>query len=570
MYSVLENYPCCINVSVMGAGKTPMSLHYAYDKGYKNMLVICPAAVCDNWLQESRNFEIGNTKVLTSSYAKLRGQSGRVTSEYVELDKPRTVIKDGKIKNVYKPSRQFLKLIRKGLLLVIDECHMASSQSSLAYKSCIELIDCIVDSYYSTRGEPKPRCILLSATPGHKLEHIKYITRFTSLTEHKLNRKGGVDRPQILEGIEDVVKFCKDEDGNYEEGTREIIERYKYPAAFRSGEITAMVNAMALDLWDSYIKYHFLCNARLPPNTDRADFRNAICLIEGEKKVRKYKDAISLLSRVYQKMSDDSEKESGQEILKDMAKAMQDLEDSKKDIMFDMLMQEITEKPKSKVVCFCLYNKTLDYIYSRLPKGYKKKCVEIRGEGAGGIAISSKKRKEYVGKFQQHDNRCRIALVNIMCGSTGINLDDTSPGGKYPRTVLEMPTYMFVQMQQSTGRCLRTSTVLAEGAKVKLRFIYGAIPFTENRNIETCEVKIINSIMMKTGYATKIRGTSENMFYPSEYDETYGKCFVRKTGNKVVSKIKSVDADEWTETDREWELEGKDYGLEPRVFDILG
>ena len=158
----------------------------------------------------------------------------------------------------------------------------------------------------------------------------------------------------------------------------------------------------------------------------------------------------------------------------------------------------LNEYKNNKVVFFCTFKRDM-YRMKEILSKYNPLVMN-------GDVTDSQARTSMMERFNRPDNKYRVFISNPRVGGLGVELDDTY--GDFPRLMLILPNYNFIEQFQGTGRIYRLNTK----SKATIRFIYSkAYPY---------ECSILNSMIEKSKVARDLTlSNQKDIIFPGELKE---------------------------------------------------
>lgn len=142
---ILKTNPFSVDLSVMGTGKTFMSLWVASKFNPKFLLVVCTASVVTKWIEVIEEY-MSNLSYIVLSYESLsRGSSHNLFYEEFE------------------PSQVFTNAVENGLIMIIDEFAKVKNKETLNFRALCSLV-----SYVCRKNYDRSKVIFLSGLPYDK------------------------------------------------------------------------------------------------------------------------------------------------------------------------------------------------------------------------------------------------------------------------------------------------------------------------------------------------------------------------------------------------------------------
>lgn len=133
----------CILGDDMGLGKTIQSISWC-EKNDKKALIICPASLKYNWLDEIKKYT--NSNVIFIDRKKFKKVSSKYRYMIISYASSNFLVnriehksKNGRIYRIeYKPNSILLEMIYNGYnTIILDECHYIKNAKSIRSKTCI-------------------------------------------------------------------------------------------------------------------------------------------------------------------------------------------------------------------------------------------------------------------------------------------------------------------------------------------------------------------------------------------------------------------------------------------------
>lgn len=455
MESIMKEHPFALDFSMLGSGKTYVSLHLA-KKLFKRVVIVAPVSVGSKW--ERLGVE-HNIDILSISYAglygtKKKGSGVKVsatthglltrcdTHEIVQKKDSSGVVEDVIVETVsFAATPKWKDLVNDKTLLVFDECQHLKNITQ-QFDAARTLISEIV---HATGCES--RVFLLSASPIDKQEQV--ITMFRLLSIMKSDRlsvksnEGNV----YWKGAREIEEFCtkidKDKtssimiDAKFADNSKDL-QHYMYRAfqeVFKprvSSTMPSIVTPHNVDKRDGYFTIVDE-GARERLSLQIAKLRDA---------VKRIKDGNTL--------SDD---------MGNVTKALLGIEKEKAEIFIRYAIDLLEKSQNVKVVLCVNYTYTLECLKKSL-EDYKPLVVSGK--------TSKNDRDTLFQKFQEPSATYRLLICNEQVCSTGIDLDDKH--GNFPRVVFVSPNYHAQVLYQLAHRFVR----LDSKADAKLFMVFAS------------------------------------------------------------------------------------------------
>ena len=471
-----------VDNSDTGTGKTPMTLAIAKTFDL-NIFVVSPKSTLSNWRTSSATYGIGVIKVI--SYASLHGSEDReLNHEFL--------IRKGK---EFYPTKKFKDAVRKGLLLVFDECQNIKNDNP-QFAAAYALAKCVIKM--SRKHSLKSGVALLSATPIDKKDHtISLLKMLGIITSFKLHDKNGA-----LLGLQEAIDYARELDP----------QTTNFIASQPVNKASAY--DILLELYVNVIKKYV--SSALPPIITNKDAKNGYYDFPETDLIllKKGIEMLSLASRSCRSIPDAlvTEKKKSNNI----TTALIIIEKAKTNTMVRLARQQLEADPNCKVLLYFKYLENINAAAQALSDYSPLKIIGCSTED---------ERTDDRAKFQANSNKYRVLISNPQVSGVGVELDDKFGG--HERYMYMIPNYYFIDSHQTAGRICRA------GSKSigHIRFVYSkAFPI---------ESSIINAMMRKNRVIRAvIDDPDRTIVLPGEYGIEIEGC---------------TDKDEHTEYSKLWQ-----------------
>lgn len=418
----------CILANEMGSGKTTAAVVSSLEGGYDHILIICPASIKNNWVNElsyfvdkdditvvsgskwdDKRFTIINYDILDNFY-KIPKQT--IKQKTLSLNDKNEVVTSYSDKEIKSRSKKIINnamsqsqlFQAKYDLIIIDEAHKLSNNTSGRFQIIEDLIK---------RSSPKGifeltgTMITNSSRNLYNLLKIidvpitadwnKYMTRYCSMESHYQKGERNAYTSMFLK--------TKDKNSWYDLSDKEKDELNEYLEKKHCKKFYVFGEDDNMDELKEIIKPYYL--RRL-----KSDFSEIV------KKTIKC---------IHYEMSED-EKESYGKLWDEYISKIDDVDkadENKKLIEISLMRQWLADKMISrtvslvnkcvelghKVVVFCAYDNEI----KKLREAFDGYCVYHNGK------ITLKKKDEAVERFQ-NDEKIKVFIGNITSSSVGITL----------------------------------------------------------------------------------------------------------------------------------------------------
>lgn len=465
-----------IDTSVMGNGKTYTTTKIAYDLNLP-IVVICPTRIASVWEGMKR---FGAKIISIHSYGVL----SKASKSFPYLDK---------VNKTYVPTQQWLDLVNKGIMLVLDESHRVKNKDSLQTEAACQLI------YPITLGT-KSRYMFLSATPYDSEKFITSSFRTLGYTTARiLSDLDKITKIRDNTGIIDVVRNAQRLDP---EATDDVLDDFP---SINDNLTSSTANSLANELFIRVYKKHIIYSMVSPKlEKDVGTLYSNMTELE----YARYKLAVRNLSEVVLFNEDTGEvgTNSGKDRLARLSIAMRDIEHVKVGIFAREAARILNDNPNAKVVIAVTFNTTMPMLLERLAALVDNRALIINGEPQ-----NKRYTDDIIKVFQEPNNTFRLLIVNIASGAEGISLHDLD--GRFPRTMLLSPSYSILKLHQASGRIIRV------GAKSlgTVRMLYGK--YCMDPDIDVKEQRIADALTRKTKVMASIldQAVKDGIKFPGEY-----------------------------------------------------
>jgi hypothetical protein len=543
--NILKKTPFAFDFSMLGTGKTYTSSYIFsenLDDRFKHLVSIAPVSVKSKWKYMEKEHGINLTKSI--SYCELRSVKFKqpkhgllIRRDYMKPVHHQDGTTTEKECVEYKCSKEYLKLVNEGVLLVIDEIQNIKNMSN-QLDACQELMRPIIEGFYKKQVIPiqnqiyqlekqiedfkdkscptciakikqvellnerlaelinnpgNSRIILLSGSPIDKKKQVIHFYRALGIMES--DRLSAVN-PQtwsiIWKGMAEIEEYFIKNWG--EEEVQKIKTRFIYgkPREYELEEYCYL-------LFNKIMKKHICCSMNPPPQTTQIYKRNAFYTLGVEHEVELLMKGVELLrktTRFNQTTNTIDFGHDGMESLQGVIRALTMIETSKISLFVRIAQSALDENPNQKVVICVNYTDTINDLMELLIH-YKP----LRMDGS----LSANQRGVVIDLFQQPNNEHRLLIGNLSVCSTGIDLDDQH--GDYQRLCIVSPNYSTITLYQLSHRFQRANTK----SNSTIHFVFCK---------ESAELPILNALAKKSNVMKEV--TDEQVEYgivfPGDYE----------------------------------------------------
>jgi len=543
--TIFNNSPFAFDFSMLGTGKTYTS-SFIFSENlqgrFKHLISIAPVSVKSKWKYMEKEHGINLKKSI--SYCELRSVKFKQPKHglLIRRDFTKQVQhEDGTTSEKecveYRCSKEYLKLVNEGVLLVIDEIQNIKNLSN-QLDACQELMRPIIEGFYKkqlisienqiavlekqiedfkdklcptciskikqlqilnqTRQEllnnpGNSRIILLSGSPIDKKKQVIHFYRALGIMES--DRLSAIN-PQtwnvIWKGMAEIEEYFIKNWGNEE--IQNIKARFIYgkPREYELEEYCYL-------LFNKIMKKKICSSMNPPPQTTNIYKRNAFYTLGVEHEVELLMKGVELLRKTThfnQTTNTVDFGNSGMESLQGIIRALTMIETSKISLFVRIAQSALDENPNQKVVICVNYTDTIDDLMELLIQ-----YNPLRMDGS----LSSSQRGVVIDLFQQHNNEYRLLIGNLSVCSTGIDLDDQH--GDFPRLCIVSPNYSTITLYQLSHRFQRANTK----SDSTIHFVFCK---------ESAELPILNALAKKSNVMKEV--TEEQVEYgivfPGDYE----------------------------------------------------
>lgn len=484
----------CLDFSQMGSGKTFTATAIAKEFDFEKVLVICPASVVSKWLS-MKKYGLKILDVL--SYEGLRSIKNH--------DPKHGLLKrfDEGSKTYFEATPKLTALAKEGMLVVLDEAQRIKNKNAQWY-GCKTIAETILTSGGLSRF------ILLSGTPIDKEKQALHLMEMLGyIRSEKLYTYDGFYKVLKLQGAQELVEFCYKIDFDK---TKKVLDQESFNRD--------NVEHICYKLFQDVIKTS-ITSSMPPPNINGVyiDIKNAEYRVNDFSDNEVLRKAVTAVNDTFMRFQhatrfNPSDNMAGsnqnQKLLEMKEKKKQDIqakietiiynlriiENAKMRLFVELASKRLSENPHNKVALFVNYTSSI--------KGLLKDLNIYEPLVLDG-SVDKEKRQSIIDKFQEHNVSHRVLIGNIRVCSSGIDLNDTSKGGKFPRYVFANPNLHILDLQQLPYRFLRLNST----SNTIFRFVY-----VKNH----LEQGLIKNLKKKAKVMEETTGKNEDMIYVGDLD----------------------------------------------------
>lgn len=473
---IMQKSKFALDMSPLGAGKTYTG---AYMTGrFKYAITICPAKVEGKWNLVKTTYNLKKIKSIIS-YDVLRSTKGKQPKhEYLfRFDI------DGVTE--FHPTEKYLRMVKKGLLLIVDECHKLKNTSGQhhAVKALLKPI--------CTEDGPS-RALIISGSPVDEEEGVINLLRLTHVIRHRMLKVYHKDtRTLELYGAQELIDRAKELDP---EGIEEFLMRF----TMRSSNI----DKMCYRIFQEVVKAKLTSSMPITHAVRYSDIYDGYYNLPKKDYEVLAKAITNLCNTVHYDPETGSVEYENKFSLGAITKNLMAIEASKLSTFARLAHDELNADPTVKVIISVNYKASI----TELKKIFKRlghKCFVVQG------SVKKEKREILFEEFQSQDLETRILIANTTTIAEGIDLDDKF--GDRRRKLFVSPSYAILTLHQLSGRVARVDSE----STASVRFVYGKC------GVE--EASILNALArkMKVMEETLQEQVEAGIKFPGSYDKKY-------------------------------------------------
>jgi hypothetical protein len=345
----------------------------------------------------------------------------------------------GLVKCTFSPTPYLISLIKSGVLFLFDEYHNIRNDTDQ-----FEAVKVIIDTIRAIGGAS--RFGLLDATPldnSHQIVRLLYLTGYIdapALSHYNhYTRTRQVNHEQFHKLVTAATAIDEELVASMDMWACDI------SGVPRVGSLaTCEVEVAAVRLFLEVIKPTIM-SAMIAPETG---LRNEVVNYEAdmsEEDLQKLQAGIGYLQRSVRFVSNNEARVTNHGMI---CRATMAIEEAKRPTLARLLRKRLTENPNVKCIAFVNYIETIDKLAEELAEFDP---LVLRGD------VAPKKRTMVIDAFDRHDDDYRLIIANPKVGGVSIDLHDTH--GEFPRGVIIIPSFNYIEMLQSIGRADRTGVM---------------------------------------------------------------------------------------------------------------
>jgi superfamily II DNA or RNA helicase len=474
--TILKRSHVAFDMSMMGAGKTYTSTQLAKILHFPKIVVICPCTVQAKW-EDMKKYNPNFFRVL--SYQTLRSRKGS-TPIHGLLNRYDNE-EDGSV--TFTPTPLLEEVCKEGCFFIFDEAQNIKNKND-------QWLACKTITYHIIKSGGTSRFLLLSGTPIDKEEHAINLMQMMGIIRHpKLYVYNSEENILKLFGTQELINFCKFVN---KDKTEDFLKRIRFEKD--------SVRHNCYLLFQQIVKPSITASMPPPKLKVNIECKNGYYNIVNKDDEASLQKAIASLNVATRYNESTNDVNIQMDSMGSITRALMKIEDSKVSTFIRIGKETLTEYKNSKIGIFVNYSSSLE----KLEEAFKEyNPIVLHGR------IPTMKRQKLIDEFQKFDLSRRVILSNLQVCSTGVDLDDQSPEGLFPRYAFASPNYVILNLHQLTRRFLRMDSK----SNSVFRFVYG--------KCDKREMSILNALAKKTNVMkeTLELQAEHQILFPGEYDE---------------------------------------------------
>lgn len=478
--AITEQYPCYMDFSIMGTGKTYITGGVSIVRKL-HLLIVCPPTANGAWRRIEKDHGVKIIDIL--SYNSLRGTEQHPPRH--GLLKRTDIEHEHKKITTFTPTPDLMDLIKEGILVVFDEAQNLKNKTAQT-KAAIAITNAIIKANGGFFGKgTKSRFAYLSGSPFDKEEHAENVLRFMGLIQHhNLYWVDPKSKEVVLKGIEELLSACRVMNKAKTDELRAEVKTFNKTTS----------RSLCYKLFVEVVK-PFVVSEMPPLKINHAlNVSDAYYMLDEEKSKALEKAIRNLASAARYKNGDVFFEEvdwSG------VQKALHEIEQAKLDTLIKAGMKVLKEKPTNKIVLCC---KFLDTVRGLTKAFSEYDPLVINGD------VEKSLRTQYAEKFREDDNY-RVIIMTIKSGGVSLSLHDTK--GDRERYMFICPGYSIIDIYQCVFRVYRNG----QKSDAHIKLVYGD---NEKHTLE--EAPILRSLIRKKEVLKSVLDEqTKNRKLPGEY-----------------------------------------------------
>lgn len=496
--------------SVMRSGKTFAAVKIAMELNLK-IFVVCPTICFSVWQNMIDIYGANIVEII--SYETLKGRNGAFNHNYLQLDN----------KGEYRASPTMKKMIREGILFVLDEVIKIKNEGTKNMQACFAITQAIVwannDPHDVGKNETKSRVLNVSGCAGDDESNFNAMYKMSGIIKHNEIAKFDAEIQTFTIrdlGLHQLLEWCKARDSAR---TLEIlfnanhITRMTYNLWLREGDnwplhIHKVINLTKKSIPTLLRKLHEIVSVNLKrhmPVQIVPVINNVYYKIYNSKGVANTdnKDLMEESKKLLNQSITATSKKGGRVVknINDAQKGLEIYSVSMLHNLYHAIVSELKSNPCRKVIVGLWYPSHIEWM---------KEALEQYGSLAihGGV-VGKAKRDAIFDKFQADNLKYRVFVASPLVCDSGVNLGNTT--GKHPRTMFILPYYRFDKLVQFSYRpSLVTDETADKNNETRIYVVYSQ-DFPEQE-------KILQKLNDRSDIASVITGDN-GIVLPCHYTE---------------------------------------------------
>lgn len=481
---LLETDMCYIDTSETGRGKTFLTAALASEFRLP-MAIFGPKGVLMPWTRDTRKVVKTKTNGIIKQevspvvanripavfipYTMVAGRAGKGVSKksmkpgqsvkiypahglLVRVDTksiPKKKGAEGKVSSKFYPTKNLISLIEAGTLFVYDEFHRlknASAQSNA----------CVAISKAIARIGGKSRLVMLSASPITHVENYSRLLQLSGImtkTKYTSNTAEGVSYKN--QGAGEVIEYAKKFDPVTTKKLVTVLDKQ-----IRGQDVKGAGAIIRKDfipkIYSEVIK-KYISGEIINNDIGKANIFNAFFPIDSENA----EELSKLITDLAETLNFDfNTMMFGEGVgIQGYTRALKGIETLSRDIYIREAKKVLEADKHSTVVIFLNFVDNVLHVHRELQAYVNKKPKKQRYEVLkilGDKEEMDDAKDEVIDKFQLGESR--VLVISAKSVAEGVNLHDTTIGGKMVRNVFISPSYHYITIYQQIGRFLRVGS----------------------------------------------------------------------------------------------------------------
>lgn len=465
-----------VDTSPTGAGKTVVTLKVAQTYGL-GLVLVCPRQVLKQWQREASKYGVPLYEAM--SYSSLSGRATRKGSSTVakgllmRTDTPTVGPQGPMIETTYLATTKYAHLVKRGVLVVFDECHYGKNEAALCTRAGHTL------THVLSAMNCGSRIALLSRTLMNDPKHAQQVYKLLGIITHrKLSSYDPRTQKHTQLGLTEAYN-----------------KAYQYGGS-KAGEV-GEIKDLSADMGKvrCFVWYHNILRFHLSSMMPKPEEKKTIRNVFYKPNLQDLEEIASVMDELQQLSKDVGSKKS------DFATRRNDIYQRltryKLSMLAEHLFQFLERNTNTKVLVYAFYVSHFKVMKQALDCFG---CRIISGE------VDDEEREETISLFQKPTAECRVLILQQGVGGTGLNLDDRD--GNWPRISYLIPNFRFIELFQASGRTSR-------GEETKS---WSEVNFIYFQGFEQ-EVKILDRLVEQAKVVSMVQANDEDKIpFPSEIE----------------------------------------------------